>query len=285
MTLQIVAKQTLFGFVILGLLLVAPSGFAHADDDVDTDSRGPHPELFGEVKKDRPTPTLIRERIKERKESLKEKRVDVKTRTLQKREEVRSEVRDAQGRTEEHRSEVRERSESSHSDVRQRIRDESHDRRDRRDQALGDRVVDRAEAHLNRFIRLLDASIERIEGFIARIETHTDNLDARGIDTTGARLHLDEALFELSSAEANLIELDGIISSVFGSGEDLTREDLREALKDAKEVIKDARDNIKDAHKSVREAVRILTDSRDEDRDEDNNDDDDHDEDSETDSN
>ena len=252
MTLHITSKQTLITLVALGLFAGMPATYAHGEEGDNDSAVSVEAGARTEVRAEQVLP--LRQRIERRKEDLRER---TRERTEERRDgvEVRTDVR----------TEVRTQQRDDHSEVsddRREQAEERHDeaveRREEKKAELAQNFSERIQNHLKRFVRLLGASIDRIEGFIARIEARADAFDEAGKDTSVARAHLDTAVGELLEAESDLALIGVDIETAFSTDGELTRELLRSAFADTKDAINSAKKHIRAAHAEVREALNAL---------------------------
>jgi hypothetical protein len=120
------------------------------------------------------------------------------------------------------------------------------------------RAEERAKESLKRFVRLLIASIDRLEKLITRIESRADKLDQQGVDTSGARTDLGNARAELDAAKADLESLKGSSAFILGAQNMAA---VSAALAPVKMTIESAQKHMHNAEKAVRDAVKKLKDA------------------------
>ncbi|MFQ5541046.1 MAG: hypothetical protein ACE5F4_02270, partial [Candidatus Paceibacteria bacterium] len=149
---------------------------------------------------------------------------------------------------------AREEREDTIHERREAVREEQHDRR----QDVLHRVSDRLFNHIDRFATILGAAIERIQGFIERLEARADILDEAGADTSAARELLEEARVELDVTLLDLELISNEVGAVITDDAELSPELLRTEFAKIREAIQSAKENIRSAFALIRDAFAAL---------------------------
>lgn len=170
----------------------------------------------------RPTAEERAERQEERQNAIDERR-----------EEVQNNIEERKAAAEERREE---------------IQNNIAERREALSERSKERIVNLAANVSNR----LDAAVERMQNIIDRINTRIAKLQDRGVDTSEAESHMNDAQDAVDAAKAQLENIDTVVS------EAVTAEDPRTAWQNAKTEFLAIKENIKSAHASLRLAVSAL---------------------------
>lgn len=141
--------------------------------------------------------------------------------------------------------------------VHERIQTFSSTTKERREE-LRERGIDNASdriiANLKRFIAVIEAGADRLTTIIERIESRMIKLEERGVDTSVAESHLDDAKESLRAVFVKIGDIKGEVESA-------TSDNAREVLQKIRELLRAAKDDLKSAGTSIREAVQALKDA------------------------
>jgi hypothetical protein len=118
--------------------------------------------------------------------------------------------------------------------------------------ALSERVQERITNLAANVSNRIEAAIRRMENVIGRIESRTEKLSERGVDTTVAEGHIRDAKQTLEEAKSLIADIDRAVANVTGS------ENPREAWAETKTIFVDAKAALLSVHESLRAAIDAL---------------------------
>lgn len=110
------------------------------------------------------------------------------------------------------------------------------------------------EGHLDAMFTRFDGVVIKLTSLADRIETRIEALAADGVDTTEETAALEDAKTAIATAETVIEETQVTITAAVDNEEEISREGLRDLVKEAKEAIKTA-------HGALVDVVRLLKES------------------------
>lgn len=258
--------KTLVPILVIGLFFSANVARVNAHDEADISADVSVRVNAGTNVNVGLSPAEIEARRREAKEAAEAKRAEVKANIDALRANTRASTgtdrADIRLRFDARRAEIKAHIEAEREAFKENAEERKEMREERRDD-IAAHVAERAEArmqlHLDRFVRILNAAIERMYGFVDRIGVRADAMAAEGKDTAEARERLDLAVTELAAAESDLASIETDLEATLSVDVSaLTRDVLRQAFHDTRAVVKSAQEHIRRAHKALRDAIVSL---------------------------
>ncbi len=110
------------------------------------------------------------------------------------------------------------------------------------------------EGHLDTMFTRFDGVIIKLTSLADRIEARIETLRADGVDVSEATEALEDAKTDIATAETVIEETQTTIKAAIDSEVEISREGLRDIVKESKEAIKTA-------HSALVDVVRLLKES------------------------
>ncbi|HRH25341.1 MAG TPA: hypothetical protein PLD99_00080 [Parcubacteria group bacterium] len=222
--------------IVLSLLLAIVAIPALAEDG-QTSGRGVRDDF--EAKK-----AEIQGKIKENKDKMKEERELLKGEIKDKREEMKEDRKELRDDRQEDRQDKRE--------------DRREDRQDKREDRREDRGEKSVKVRADVAVRVLEATITRLETLATRIDSRIAKIGSTGTSTTEATGFVASARTDIGTAKTHIANIKGIdlssdtASSTATSTNKVNRDKIKSEAKLAKEALVSAKQNLMKALNAIK---------------------------------